>query len=234
MSEVAVLYSGGKDSTYTIEMLRGQGMHVACLITVISENKDSYMLHTANIDLVKLSAEALQLPIFCGQTRGMKEEEVLDIERAVALARDRFGFDRLACGGLASLYQKNRIQSIARNLGMETECPLWGLDQKEYLHTLIRSGYKFTLTSVSAAGLDESWLGRCVDEDAINELVRLSEKFGFNPALEGGEGESLVLDCPLFERKRLKILESKKIWNGYNGSLLVSHARLDDKRSLQI
>lgn len=229
MSSAAVLYSGGKDSTFTIDMLKRRGIQVVCLITVFSENVDSYMLHTSNIDLVKLSAEALQIPLVLGKTQGRKEEELEDIERAVAIAQSKHDFDVIACGGISSVYQKTRIQRIAENRGLGVVCPLWGIDQKKYLQELLESKYDFILTSVSAAGLDDSWLGRSIDRNRVLELLRLSDKYGFNPALEGGEGETVVLDCPLFKQERLKILDSKTVWNGYNGNFIITRACLDKK-----
>lgn len=230
MKDVAVLYSGGKDSTYTIELLKKQGFRVACLITVVSENEYSYMLHTSNISLSKLSSQALQIPLVLGKTQGRKEGEVEDIRQTVAIAQDKYVFDTLSCGGIASAYQETRVQKIADKLGLDVVCPLWGIDQEKYLYDLISAGYDFILTSVSAAGLDESWLGKRIDENAIGCLVRLSKKFGFNPALEGGEGESLVLDCPIFQHERLKILESTVRWNGYVGNLVVLRACLEKKK----
>ena len=84
------------------------------------------------------------------------------------------------------------------------------------------------VVSVSALGLDESWLGRILDESAVDELVALGEKFKFNVGLEGGEGETFVLDCPLFE-KRVEVQESTKHWRGDSGSLQISKARLVPK-----
>ena len=43
------------------------------------------MLHTANINLVELSSRALQIPLVSGETKGNKEEELLDIKHAVLL-----------------------------------------------------------------------------------------------------------------------------------------------------
>ncbi|MGA2876491.1 MAG: hypothetical protein ABSE82_13250, partial [Nitrososphaerales archaeon] len=82
MKSVAVLYSGGKDSTFAIDLLRRDGFQVSCLITLFSENPDSYMLHTANINLVQLSSRALKIPLVSGRTKGNKEEELLDIKEA--------------------------------------------------------------------------------------------------------------------------------------------------------
>jgi diphthamide synthase (EF-2-diphthine--ammonia ligase) len=56
----------------------------------------------------------------------------------------------------------------------------------------------------------------------------LSKKYGFNISFEGGEAETLVLDCPIF-RKRLEIRKSKKKWDGQRGIVEISDIVLLDK-----
>jgi diphthine-ammonia ligase len=84
------------------------------------------------------------------------------------------------------------------------------------------------MTGVAALGLDETWLGRQLDEGAIDDLARLHAKYGVNPGLEGGEGETFVLDCPLFDR-RIEIISSEKHWKGDAGYLEILEARLLSK-----
>jgi diphthine-ammonia ligase len=227
--KVGLLYSGGKDSTFAIERLRQSGFEVSCLITIFSENPFSYMLHTPNIKTTELSSKALGIPIVYGTTKGEKEEELEDIRGAVERAQNEFHFENLGCGGLSSNYQKSRVESIAEEIGLTSLAPLWGWDQRGYLRDLVNRNYNFIMTSVSSAGLDERWLGRNIDRHSLPEILRLSEKFHFNPAFEGGEAETLVLDCPLFREKRIKILKSRKEWNGNSGILSIEKAELVDK-----
>ena len=49
--------------------------------------------------------------------------------------------------------------------------------------------------------MDEKFLGRVIDDKFIDELLKLREDFDINPAGEGGEFESFVLSCPLFDKK---------------------------------
>jgi len=228
--KIALLYTGGKDSTFAIEVLKSKGYRVTCLVTLISENAESYMLHSASIKMTKLSAKALDIPIHFGLTKGKKEEELVDMERTIAEARRIRDFDYLASGGLSSNYQKSRIEKISESIGISSIAPLWGIDQRSYVHELVAKKYKFILTSVSSAGLDEKWLGRQIDEVAIEELLGLSQKYQFNAAFEGGEAETLVLDCPLYADKRIQILESRKDWKGDRGTLIIEHAELVDKK----
>lgn len=231
---LAVLFSGGKDSTFAIEKLRDAGYDIACLVTVISENPYSYMLHTPNIKTAELCAKALDIPIFFGSTKGEKEQELEDIRISIIEARKKYDFDYLGSGALCSAYQKLRLEKVAEEVGLSTVAPLWGVDQKSHLRSLLEHGYNFVLTSVSAGGLDSSWLGRRMDREAVTEISNLSEKYHFNPAFEGGEAETLVLDCPLYKSKRIEIVDSEKKWDGSAGILLIRKAQLLAKNSTDL
>jgi ABC transporter with metal-binding/Fe-S-binding domain ATP-binding protein len=224
-----VLYSGGKDSTYAVEKLRNSGFEISCLITMVSQNAHSYMLHTSNIRVADLCARALEIPIVLGHTKGEKESELSDIKYTIREARKEFGFTHLGSGALCSEYQKSRVDKIAKEIGLSPVAPLWGVDQASYVSEIVNKGYNFILTSVSAAGLDDGWLGRTIDKQAARELLDLASKYRFNPALEGGEGETIVLDCPLYQRNRVEIAEAVKKWNGYEGILEIKTARLVNK-----
>jgi diphthine-ammonia ligase len=213
----------------TIELMKQSGYHVSCLISIISDNEDSYMLHTAAIETTRISSEALDIPLVVGHTKGVKESELQDISATIEEARVKFPFGTIASGGIASSYQKGRIDRIAMGLGVKSAAPLWGIDQEAYMMDLISRNYHFILTSVSAEGLDRSWLGREVNQRAVVEIITLSRKYGFNPSFEGGEAETLVLDCPLFQRKKLRILRADVVWRGSYGRLLVKAIELVPK-----
>jgi diphthine-ammonia ligase len=224
-----MMYSGGKDSTYSLGRLMALGHDVVCLITVISENRHSYMLHTQSIEMTKLSARALSLPLIRGHTSGRKEEELKDIRQTILEAKAKYDINGIGTGAIASQYQKTRIDSIGSDCHLAVLSPLWGMDQYCYLKDLISSEYKFILTSVSCAGLDQNWLGKEFTAENLEKLKMLSSKFKFNISFEGGEAESLVLDCPLYKDRRIRILESTINWNGYFGSVDIHKAILENK-----
>ena len=59
--KLAVLFSGGKDSTYAMYLAKKQGYEISCLISVVSENKNSYMFHTPSISATEVQAKAMNL-----------------------------------------------------------------------------------------------------------------------------------------------------------------------------
>ena len=60
--KLAALFSGGKDSTYSIYKVKQMGHDVRCLITLFPKSANSHMLHFPNIKLTKLQSETLEIP----------------------------------------------------------------------------------------------------------------------------------------------------------------------------
>ena len=83
--DVAVLYSGGKDSTYALSWAVKKGLKVKTLITMIPEKKDSFMFHVPNIHLTEYQAQAMNLPIIVTPTSGEKEKESVVLKSQKAM-----------------------------------------------------------------------------------------------------------------------------------------------------
>jgi diphthine-ammonia ligase len=224
---VGVLFSGGKDSTYAA-FLASKTDQLACLITIFPPSAMSYMFHYPDIRWTSLQARAMGLPQLTRETAGVKEQELEDLREAIEAAKAEYELDAICTGALASVYQKSRVEATCEALDIRCISPLWHTDPETHLRNLLKDGFVVTLVSVSALGLDEGWLGRVLDEEALEELVRLGSKYKFHVGFEGGEGETFVLDCPLF-LKRIEILRSQKHWHGDAGQLEITDARLAEK-----
>ena len=202
--KIGVLFSGGKDSTMAAYLAKKAGHEIVCLITMHSENPDSYMFHTPSIKKTQAQAEVMGLPLLVKETEGIKEAELKDLEEAINEAIDSYGIQAIVTGAVGSVYQASRIQRICDNLGLQCFNPLWQKDQVELLKDLLREKFKAVIIGVSAYPLNASWLGRVIDKKFIEDMKELTEKYQINAAGEGGEFESFVLECPLF-RKPLKV-----------------------------
>lgn len=129
--KLGVLFSSGKDSNYALHIMQERGYSIECLITIKSRNPDSYMFHTPNIDLARLQAEAMGLPLLETFTEGEKELELEDLKNAIIQAQKEFGIEGIVTGALYSSYQKDRIEDICNELGLESFSPLWHMDQEQ-------------------------------------------------------------------------------------------------------
>jgi len=224
---LGVLFSGGKDSTLALHLAAGKET-VACLITVQSKNKETFMFHTPNIDVTALQAEALGLPLVSVETEGKKEEELADLERAIAEAKSRFGIEGVVTGAVESVYQASRVQRICNKLNLWQFNPLWKTNQKQLLETLLQKDFQVIISGVFAYPLDQTWLGKQLDTKMIARLVELQEKYGISPSGEGGEIETTVLDAPMF-RQKIQITDSAVEWKGNSGVYVIKQAGLAPK-----
>lgn len=208
----AVLFSGGKDSGLAL-MYALKESNVKCLITMISENNESYMFHIPNIQWAEKQAEAIGIPILIFKTKGEKEKELIDLENAIKQAIKTYKIQGIYTGALASQYQASRIQKIADKLKIKCFNPLWQKDQFQELNELIDNKFEIMIVGIAAEGFNEKWLGRILDKKALSELHELHNKFKINPAFEGGEAESFMLNAPYF-KKKLVIKKAKKTMTG--------------------
>ncbi len=213
--KLASLFSGGKDSVYSAYLSKRQGHELVCLITLLSANKESYMFHTPSISKTKNQAKSINIPLIIHKTEGKKEEELKDLENAIKKAIKKYKIEGIVTGALHSEYQASRIQKICDNLKIKCINPLWHKDEISYLKELLKNKFKIIIIGVFAYPLNQSWLGRTIDEKFIEEVKILKEKYKIHPAGEGGEFETFVLDCPLF-KKPLEVKSFKDFKEGEN------------------
>lgn len=227
---IGVLLSTGKDSLFAMYKAIEAGHEAVCLITLHSENPHSWMFHTPNVELVDAQAECLGLPLVKMATKGEKEKELADLERAIARAKQRYRLDGIVTGALYSRYQWTRIDRICGDHELVGIAPLWHYDQEKLLRDLIKEDFQIIISSVACDGMNMDWIGKRLDLKMIDRLIGLREKIGINIAGEGGEYESLVLDCPMFS-KRISVLHSRiEMEDTHTGEMVVEKFRLVDKR----
>ena len=222
-----VLFSGGKDSTFALHQA-SKHHEIACLISLISNNPESYMFHTPNIQLTQIQAQTMGLPLIQKQTKGLKENELKDLKQALNLAKKKFRIEGIITGTIRSIYQTTRIQKICKQLDLWCFNPLWLKNPVELLNQLVENDFKVVISGVFAYPLDESLLGNLIDYETIDRLRKLSEKHKLDSAGEGGEMETTVLDAPLFQKK-IEILEHSILYKNNHGIFKIEKTRLTTK-----
>ena len=223
--KLGVLFSGGKDSCYAMFKAM-QDNEIVVLISVISENPESYMFHVPNIGITMIQAKAMELPIIHKVTKGVKEEELEDLKAAIIEAKEKYEIEGIVTGAVESVYQSSRIQKICDELNLKCINPIWKIDQGLLLKELIKNKFEVIISGFFAYPFDEKILGKVIDEELVGELIQLMEKYKISPAGEGGEIETTVLDAPFF-KKKIKVLESEIKLNHNSGVFVIKKAELD-------
>ena len=233
------LFSGGKDSSWALYRALSEGLNVTHLLTV-HPGEDSYMYHVPETRLAALAAESIGIDLIevdpgdldagdVDDAGAQGDRELEPLEAALA-DRDAGFDDRLAgvtAGAVESEFQTSRIRGMCDRLGIDLFAPLWQRDPQELAEAMLDAGFEIRITQVAARGLDESWLGRRLDADALAELGDLNEAHGVHILGEGGEFETLVTDGPHMSRP-IEI-EYEPVWEGTRGHIRVTNARLGDR-----
>lgn len=226
---LAALVSGGKDGMFAAHLARTAGHEIACILTAEPDSAESKLCHHPNTRHVSLQAESMRVPQI--RAPAASGGEAGAITESLAAAKEEHSVEGVVHGGILSGYQRAEFAGIAGRAGLQVLAPLWGAVQADYMRTLLASRFRFIMASVSADGLGESWLGREIDHGALDEILSRAERFGFNPSFEGGEAETFVLDCPLFERP-IEVLRARVEWDGYRGTFEIEEARLGARARL--
>lgn len=211
---VAVLSSGGKDSAAAWWWAMCQGWSIEALVTVRVLGDDSPMFQIPGTHLVQQQAELAGVPWVSVETTGETPYDIQDLERTLG----ELAIDGLVSGALRSDYQKSRLERMCERLGIRSWTPLWHQSGRDHVKGMIEHGFKIMITSVSAEGIDESWLGHVLTEASFATLESLASKHRFHVEGEGGEYETLVLGGPHVEGE-LEVQTSTN-WDGVRGHLI--------------
>ena len=214
------LFSGGKDSTYSIYLAMQQGFEVERLITIYPKREDSYMYHIPAIERTRYQAEAMGIP--------QDVYGIGDSMEELKSVLENYDVDAVISGAIASNYQKTRIEEVCTDLGFLSYAPLWGKEQRKLLEDMLLADFKIMIVGVAAYGMDERFLGRIMDESLYAQLLELEKRYRINVSGEGGEYETFVLDAPFF-RHEIVVDEIERFWDGIRGEIRIRSLHLNRK-----
>ena len=218
---LASLYSGGKDSTFSLYLEEQMGHDVPYLVNVMPDDSASWIFHTPNLNVVPLMAQAMDKELVTARSTGTEEGDMEGLTNAL----DGLDVDGVITGAVWSDYQWDRMNLVCHDLGLKVFSPLWRKDQDLVMDAFLQSGIKAIIVGCYAEGLGQEWLGRMIDQQAVDELKRIREKTGISIMGEGGEDEAMTISSPMHSHP-LEIVESEVVWKRDNGTLNVKSVRL--------
>jgi diphthine-ammonia ligase len=210
--KVALLYSGGKDSTYALDYAREKGWDVRYLISVKPTRKDCFLYHFATVENTPQVAEMLgikQVLLACDVADPVEEAKI--VQEKVTDLQKFDPVDAIVLGGTG--LQETQIKSIhdaMKPLSIEVFAAHSGLDHDKVMEEMTNKGYEFIITQVASEGLMQ-WLGKKITKANLPELIADSRKFGFHHGGEGGYYDSFIVAGPIFGDKEIVVEESEKV-----------------------
>jgi len=193
---IAVLSSGGKDSSAAWWWAMCRGWDITAIVTVDIQDGDSHMFQVPSTNWVERQALLANVPWVNVPASGTVEDEIEELEQALS----KLEIDGIVSGALRSDFQKQRLECMCQRLNIHSFSPLWHQTSIEHLKGMVEAGFQIMLTSVSCEGLDHTWLGHVLTESSLKKLHALSKQHRFNVDGEGGEYETFVLGGPIWSR----------------------------------
>jgi uncharacterized protein (TIGR00290 family) len=195
MQNAAILWTGGKDCSLAFYEARRDGYDIRCLVTFAPPNPN-FLEHPPAF--VKLQAQALALPHHFVTIKTPFEESY---ETALCKLRDEMDIETVVTGDIAEVIgNPNWIRERSRPVGMKVYTPLWGRDRLALLQQQLAAGFRVIFSCVNTRWLGKDWIGRELDDVAINDLGDVRKRTGLDLCGEEGEYHTLVTDGPLFAR----------------------------------
>jgi ABC transporter with metal-binding/Fe-S-binding domain ATP-binding protein len=226
---MAGLFSGGKDSTFAIFKTTLQKHDLCCILMMHPCSDDSLLFHYPTTNLLRKISSVIGVPAIehsCNLSE--KNYEINELTYLIKKAVDEFSIEGLINGCISSRFQLDIFQDICNKLRIKLVSPIWNIDSDYYYEQLLNHGFEIMITRVAALGLDSSWLGKIITKENISTLKKLSLKNKFNITFEGGEAETLVLDCPLY-KKRIYVKDQRTTWDGVRGIFEILDVDLIEK-----
>ncbi len=205
-------WSGGKDSALTLyQILKEGSFDIETLLTNVNGHHQRVSMHGVRVELLELQAKHLGLPLqmlSLAEQPTMDEFDELTLQTYQAFAKK--GINRAIFGDIFLEDLRQYRDELLDRAGFKCIYPLWKRDTTELVHEFIDLGFKTITVAVKSELMDDSFVGRVIDYDFLEELPE-----GVDPCGENGEFHTFTFDGPIF-REPIPFSMGEKIHRSYN------------------
>ena len=182
----AILFTGGKDSVYTLHLLKTQIPISRVKAIIINPSLPYPNPHAKNMKVVREIAKLLgRDPVVVGPEK--VEEAMVEAAR---------GSEVLAAGDIYLLDHARWLESIARKAGVPTVYePLFNRDTRKLIEELTGWGLEFTVIGVGSREY-RSLIGMHVTRETLPQFLKEADRLGIDPMGEFAEYHTLVNKVP--------------------------------------
>lgn len=214
MKDAYFNWSSGKDSSMALyETLQNKEYNIVTFVTTVNKDYERVSMHGLREELLDAQVKTLGFPLkkiyFPAEvTMSSYDERMKEATKMLTDKGLTYGiFGDIFLEDLRA-YREEKLKEV----GVTAVFPLWKRDTKKLLLEFISLGFKAITVCVNANLLDESFVGRVLDEDFINALPE-----NVDPCGENGEFHTFVYDGPIF-KEPIPFTIGEKVLRKYNRS----------------
>jgi uncharacterized protein (TIGR00290 family) len=194
--KTALSWSSGKDSAWTLHILRSQGIEVSMLLTTVNTTHQRVAMHAVRRDLLEVQAEAVGVPLMVVDLPWPCPNEVYEAQMEMAV--DRLiadGFEQIAFGDLFLRDIREYREKKMEGTPLKPIFPLWDIPTAQLANVMIAAGLKSRITCIDPKKLDARFAGQAWDRALLKELPP-----GVDPCGEYGEFHTFAYAGPMFSK----------------------------------
>jgi uncharacterized protein (TIGR00290 family) len=195
MKRVLLSWSSGKDSAWTLQVLRSQGnVEVVGLLTTLNNEFDRVAMHGTRRSVLEAQASATGIPLWTVPLPWPCSNDDYELRmRDVCRRAVSEGVNAIAFGDLYLQDIRAYREAQLKPTGLEPLFPLWELPTDTLARDMIAAGLRAKLTCVDTKQLPATFVGREFDAALLDELPPEVDRCG-----ERGEFHTCVYAGPMF------------------------------------
>jgi len=196
MKRVLLSWSSGKDSAWTLHVLRQRGdCEIVGLLTTVNSEFDRVAMHGTRRSVLEAQAEAAALPLWIVPLPWPCSNEIYEARMREVCARAvEDGISGVAFGDLFLRDVRSYRETQLKPTGLEPLFPLWDRPTAALAREMIAGGLRARLTCVDMKRLPADFAGREFDVDLLNDFPS-----SVDPCGENGEFHTCVYAGPMFK-----------------------------------
>jgi uncharacterized protein (TIGR00290 family) len=195
MKRVLISWSSGKDSAWTLHLLRQRDdIEIVGLLTTLNTEFDRVAMHGTRRTVLEAQAAAAGVPLWVVPLPWPCSNEVYDklmfdaMRRAIDERVDAVAFGDLFLADIRAYREKQ-----LRPVGIKAVFPLWKTPTDKLAREMIAAGLRTKIVCVDTKKLASSFAGREFDLSLLRDLPPETDPCG-----EHGEFHSCVYAGPMF------------------------------------
>lgn len=201
-------WSGGKDSCLALYRSITVGAEPKSLLSILREDGARSRSHGLPREVLQAQADSLGIPLLT------KTASWSDYESTFIAALQELKASGIEAGVFGDIdIDDHRLweEKVCDAAGIQAYLPLWKGSRLALLGEFLVLGFEATIVTVNSEKLDQTYLGRVIDLELVQELAGL----GIDPSGEGGEYHTVVTNGPIFSEPVQLEIGEQTLHEGY-------------------
>jgi len=201
-------WSGGKDSCFALMQAMLQGHLPKVLLNVLNEEGKISRSHGIPAAILQAQADAAGLPVHLISSSWNDYEQ--NFTTALSTLKEQYQLSHAVFGDIDLQPHRDWEEKVCNNAGLSAVLPLWKQERKQLVMQMLEAGIETMIVSCNEV-MGERFLGQIITPSIVDEL----EAMGIDACGENGEYHTLVLDCPLFNKRINISVKNKQLHEKY-------------------